>query len=88
MNKLYKGSIDLSKIDKARLYTHKDDRKFLNVAIWVNNNPNEPWQAVSIQQQTKKGEEKIYLGNAEEFKLVSADTTAPSNPPDDDDLPF
>jgi len=34
MSKLY-----LSKINKETLYIHKDGRKFLNIAIWLNDQP-------------------------------------------------
>ena len=84
MSKLYTGSIDLSKIDKNRLYKHDDGRLFLDVVIWVNDQPDEEWKAVSIQQRTKKDEDKIYLGNASEFKREAN----PVRQDDVDDLPF
>lgn len=91
MSKLFTGSIDLSKINKNLLYTHKDGRKFLNFSLWLNDEPDQYGNIISVQQQTKKGEDKIYLGNAKEYKSQPTPQATPepnSNTPEPDDLPF
>ena len=71
MSKLYTGSIDLKKIDKSKLeeFERKNGDKgvSLKVAIWIDDDADEDWKQCSIQQNTTKDEDNIYLGNA---KLV------------------
>jgi len=67
MSKLYTGQINVSKIDKERLFKGKKGMQ-MDIIIWVEDNPDEDWKAVSIQQHTKQGEEKIYLGNCKLFE--------------------
>ena len=100
MAKLYLGSIDLLKIDKTKLtdFVRKDGSKGVScdVAIWVEENPDEPWKAVSLQQSTKKDDPKIYIGNAKAHVRDQGNAPQPSNQSggndanesDIDDLPF
>ena len=96
MTQLFLGSIDPSKINKEKIRTYEDkngnSRKCIDVAIWVDDNPDEDWKAVSIQQSTKKGEDTIYLGNAR--KWTKAGDITPERSENEaiaavkDDLPF
>lgn len=90
--KLYLGSIDVSKIDKSKLFTGKKGT-YLNLSIWVNNEPDNYGNHMSIQQSTKKDEDKIYLGNGKEFEVKPHDITPESEAAakeavSPDDLPF
>lgn len=90
MSKLYQGSINLSNIDKQKLYTCKNGDKWLNVSIWINDEPDKFGNHLSIQQSTKKDESKIYLGNCKEYQK---DRPTPSATPSrnqvaDDDLSY
>ena len=78
--KLYTGGINLSKVDKSKL--NKDDKGnvWLNVALWVNEDPDDYGNHASIQQSTTKEEEKIYLGNLKKYQReqeVAEDTDLP-----------
>lgn len=81
MNKLYTGKINVSNIDDKRLFEGKKGN-WMDIVIWVDDNPSEDWKAVSIQQHTKQGEDKIYLGNAKLFEQ------APKQGTEETDLPF
>ena len=67
MGKLILGKINLSKIDKKRLFTSEKGEIWLDVSIWENDTPDKYGNDFSIQQSTKKGEEKIYLGNGKYY---------------------
>jgi len=95
MANLYLGSIEISKIDKTKIKDYEKDgvvRKFIDVTIWVDDNPDQDWKAVSIQQSTKKEEDSIYIGNAK--KYVKAGDITPERSENEaiaagtDDLPF
>jgi len=96
MAKLYLGSIDLLKIDKTKLtdFVRKDGSKGVScdVAIWVEENPDEPWKAVSLQQSTKKDDPKIYIGNAKAHVRDQGGAPQSGSVGDsqetEDDLPF
>lgn len=95
MSTLYLGSIDVTKIDKSRLkeFTRKDGTKgtSLDIAVWIDENPSEDWKACSIQQSTKKDEEKIYLGNGKKWEVRPHDLTPEHDQAQDeapDSLPF
>jgi hypothetical protein len=66
MSQLITASIDVMKIDKARLITGKKGT-YLNVTIWVNDQPDQFGNNVSIEQKTDKGQTKIYLGNGKTY---------------------
>lgn len=63
MNKLLIGKINLSKIDKTRLFEGKNG-KYCDIAIWFSEEPDKFGNNLSIQQSTKKDEQKIYIGEA------------------------
>lgn len=85
MSKLYQAKIDVTKIDKSKLYKGKKGT-YLNINVWVNDQPNEYGQTMSIQQKTAQGEPVIYLGNGEQVQLTKK--TKVSEPEPEDDLPF
>ena len=91
MSKLYLGSIDLSKINKDDIVTtDKDGNKFknggkhLNVSIWVNDEPDQYGNQISIKAGKKDG--FYYIGNAKQYQKNN--NTEPSPNSDEDDLPF
>ena len=89
MSELYLGSIDLSKINKEKLYTHTDGRKFLKVSIWVNEQPDSFGNHLSIQQSTQKGEQTIYVGNCKRRENEQSGSNTNNVPQEaTDDLPF
>jgi len=95
MNKLFIGKINLSKIDKTRLFKGTKG-VYLDIAVWFSEEPDKYGNNLSIQQSTKKDESKIYLGEAkffipkEEPKSAKVDVSAMSDPDelDPDNLPF
>lgn len=96
MSKLFIGSIDLNKIDKSKIVTKdkngnpfSNGAKYLNVSIWVNDEPDKYGNSVSIQMGGK--DDKIYIGNAKEYQKDGQAQTnqKPSkSEPDDLGLPF
>lgn len=85
MSKLYSGFISTEKIDKERIQVGKNGKKYINIMVWVNDEPDEFGNHLSIQQKVKKGEKRIYIGNGKEFDIN--ETPQPSGGPTDD-LPF
>ena len=89
MSKLLTGSINLSKIDKSKLYTSEKGEKFLNDSVWINDEVDNYGNIAAIQQSTKKDETKIYLGNLKEYKKPEENKPEqPAQQPEPDDLPF
>ena len=85
MSKLVLAKIDVTKIDKARLFKGEKGT-YLDLTIWINDEPDKYGNDIGIQQSTKKGDEKIYLGNG---KFWDTEKTEPKeNPIEDQDLPF
>ena len=66
MSQIITASIDVMKIYKTRLISGKKGT-YLNVTIWVNDQPDQFGNNVSIEQKTDKGQNKIYLGNGKTF---------------------
>ena len=92
MSKLLTGSIELTKIDKTKI-VEKDGRKWLNIAVWINENKDNYGNIANIQINTKKDEPKIYIGNLKEFEQNKPTTAATAQPTVDnsdpvEDLPF
>lgn len=92
MSKLINASINVSKIDKGRLISGKTGT-WLNLSIWINDTPDNNGNDCSIQQSTKKGEEKIYLGNGKfyvkkEVAINDPDEYDKNDVPNDGSLPF
>lgn len=98
MSKLLLGSIDLTKIKKEDIITtdkngntFESGAKYLNVAIWVNDEPDQYGNHAAIKAGKK--EDSYYIGNAKEWQKEQtqqapsqAQSTAPTQP--DGDLPF
>jgi len=92
--KLITAKIDVTKIVKSKLFTGTKGT-YLDLSIWVNDNPDQYGNDVSIEQKTAKDEPKIYLGNGKTYKPKEA-TQQPSKPQQEeaqtdnqpDDLPF
>ena len=102
MNKLFLGKINLSKIDKSKLFDGKTG-KWMDITVWFNEQPDEFGNNLSIEQSTKKGESKIFIGNAkfytpkkedepkaknEYVKGGKANITSMTNPDELENLPF
>jgi hypothetical protein len=95
MAKLLTGSIDVSKIDKSKLFkSEKTGKTYLNVSIWINDEVDKYGNCASIQQSTGRDEAKIYLGNLKEYKrddvqeVVAEEVKPPADSGEDSDLPF
>ena len=99
MSKLYLGSIDLNKINKADIVStdkngnaFQNGAKYLNVTIWLNDEPDKYGNSIGIKSGDK--ENSYYVGNAKEYiKQVAANVTSEPVPnsykqDDGDDLPF
>jgi len=63
MNKLLIGKINLSKIDKSKLFEGQKGI-YCDIAVWFSEEPDQFGNNLSIQQSTKKGEPRIYIGEA------------------------
>ena len=66
MSKLLKIKIDVTKVDAKRLF-EGEKGTYLDVDVWINDDPDKYGNIASVQQHTKKDEEKIYLGNGKWF---------------------
>ena len=105
MGQLLSLSIDLTKVKKEWLQTtdkngqpYKNDAKYLNLTVSINDTPNQFGQDVSAwlsqtQEERNAGNAKNYLGNGKVFfgkaqsvDAVPVNTTSASN--DNDGLPF
>ena len=67
MSKLIFAKIDVAKIDKERLFEGKKGT-YLDLTIWINDKPDKYGNDISIQQSTKKDEDKIYLGDGKFYE--------------------
>lgn len=68
MGQLITASVDVTKIDKARLVAGKKGGKYLSLTIWVNEEVDQYGNNVSVEQSLTKeeregGAKKLYLGN-------------------------
>ena len=66
MNRLLLGKIDVTKIDKERLFKGAKGT-YLDIVVWINDKEDQYGQIASIEQSTGKDEPKIYIGNLKEF---------------------
>lgn len=98
MSKLINLGIDVTKIPKEKLRTDDKGRKWLNLSIWVEDQPDQYGNDVScqIQQSQEEREAKtprIYLGNGQkkfgwdDAPKPTAATTASSDD-EDQEIPF
>jgi hypothetical protein len=89
MGKLITASIDVTKINKSMLIAGKKGT-YLNLTIWVNDEPDQFGNDVSFEQRTEKGANKIYLGNGKTYKPNQVPTQNQEIEKDEEpkDLPF
>lgn len=69
MSKLIKAKIDVTKIDKTKLFQGAKGT-YLDVDIWIDENEPEAWKQVSLnqsqsQEDREAGLPKNYIGNGE-----------------------
>lgn len=100
MSKLLTGSIDLSKIDKTKIVSvdkegnpFKNNAKYLNIVVWVNDEPDRYGNTASIQigqskEEREAGAKAIYIGNLKEPQSRSNEPTSARSAQVADDLPF
>jgi hypothetical protein len=67
MSKLITASINLKKVNQDLLIPGEKG-KYLNLTIWINDEPDKYGNDISVEQRTEKGKEKIYLGNGRSYK--------------------
>jgi len=73
MSRLLLGSINLTELSKKvkngeiDVFTSKTGIKYANVAMWINDNPNEYDQVASLSHKNEKGA-TTYLGNFKDHK--------------------
>jgi hypothetical protein len=92
MSKLITLSIDVTKINKEKLYKGAKGT-YLNVDCWINEGADEDWKKVSLNQSLTKeereaNEKKTFIGNG---KLAYGwEDSAPSggSPVTDEEVPF
>lgn len=94
MNRLIQGKINVSNINKDLLFKGKTGL-WLDINIWIKEEPDQYGNICSIEQKTDKGAEKIYLGNGKDWKprdtpepATTPATTAASSAAFEGDLPF
>ena len=92
MGKLLKLKIDVSKIDKTKLYKGSKGN-YLDLDVWINEDEEQDWKKVSVNQSLSKEErdakaQKVFCGNGE-LKFGWDETpksqASGSSPPADDD---
>lgn len=100
---MYYGSLNLSNILKNAKLPHsafvragKDNNAFVNVQIWINDEPDKYGNHVSIKlnskdQETGKIEGNVYIGQAKKSERKEPDQMTAESAQEldnDDDLPF
>ena len=73
MSQLLKCKIDVTKIIKALLFKGAKGT-YLDIDVWISDKEDQFGNNVSIQQQTKKDEPKIYIGNGKIYKKKEAES--------------
>ena len=84
MSKLLFGKINLSKIDKSKLFTGEKGI-WMDVTIWLNDTPDKYGNDMSIEQSVDKGDDKIFIGSG---KYYVPKESKPATDDDVSDLPF
>lgn len=97
MSRLIKASIDMSKIKKEHIFKGEKGQ-YINVDIWVNDEPDKFGNICSIAQSFKVGNEfdKVYIGNGKDVVAKSTTTevshqavpVTPAQTESDGQLPF
>ena len=100
MAKLLTGSINLSKIDKTKIVDRdkngnpfENGSKFLNIVVWLNDEPDNYGNTASIQisqlkEERDAGAKAIYIGNLKEPQSRNNEPTSAKTASVGDDLPF
>jgi len=100
MAKLLTGSINLSKIDKTKIVDRdkngnpfENNAKYLNVAVWVNDEVDQYGNTASIQisqpkEEREAGVKATYIGNLKEPQSRNNEPTSAKRESVADDLPF
>ncbi len=100
MAKLLTGSIDLNKIDKTKIVStdkngnpFENGAKYLNVVVWVNDEPDNYGNNASIQisqskEEREAGAKSIYIGNLKEPQSRTNEPTSARTASVGDTLPF
>ena len=84
MGRLLTGSINLSKIDKEKIFTSKKGEKFISINVWLNEDVDQYGNIASIKQYRKDVKETLYLGNLKDYKAETQTENVSTN----DDLPY
>lgn len=92
MSRLLLGSINLTELSQKvksgeiDVFTSEKGVKYVNVAMWINDNPNEWGQIGSLSHKNEKGT-TTYLGNFKDYKPQGRQTNnAPQASADDLDF--
>ena len=100
MSKLLTGSIDLNKIDKTKIVStdkngnpFENGAKYLNVVVWLNDEPDNYGNTASIQisqskEEREAGAKSIYIGNLKEPQSRTNESTSARTASVEDTLPF
>lgn len=91
MNNLFLGKINLSKIDKSKLFKSEKGNFWMDITIWQNDIPDDFGNTIAIQQSTGKDEKKIYIGNCKPWqppKIETVPDEIESKNEQEDQLPF
>jgi hypothetical protein len=90
MGKRLSIKIDLTKIDKSKIFEGKTG-KYIDCTVWINDEPDKYGNIGSVKQEWKEGSDYkgVYIGNVKSPKTA----TQPQAPQtdsvqDDDDMPF
>jgi hypothetical protein len=79
MGKMITAKIDMDKVKNDLLFKGQKGT-YLDLTIWINDTPDKYGNEISIQQRTKQGEPKIYLGEGKFYKK-----NEPEQPPQAND---
>lgn len=94
MSRLLLGSINLTELNAKLksgdidIFTSEKGIEYVNVAMWINDNPNEWGQVASLSHRSEKGN-TTYLGNFKDNKPQGGPARQAQAPQANaDDLPF
>ena len=76
MSKLITGKINLSKIDKTKLFKGQKGI-YLNLTLWLNDATDQYGNILSIEQSTTKEEKKLYIGSGKLYIKKEPEPIAP-----------
>ena len=72
MSRMITAKIDVNKIVKALLFKGQKGT-YLDLTIWINDEPDKYGNDISIQQKTGKDEPKIFIGSGKFYKPKTED---------------